>query len=175
LKTNSSFTDAGDYVEAVHRIHRTRAIGLLNIDRIEEARREILLAHAAVVGDADLLEKALPKLIEAGYAAEAERLFSEGYATYEAVTQDFPASARHHNALAWLAARCDRRLDDALLHAREAVRLAPDRPANLDTLAEVHFRLGNQREALAWESKAVEQEPRNPHFQQQLRRFQQAQ
>jgi tetratricopeptide (TPR) repeat protein len=121
--------------------------------------------------DPDFVAKVLPQLVAAGRQADADRLFDETWAVYERICRTYPRSSRHHNSLAWLAARCDRRLDAALLHAQEALRLEPNKPAFLDTLAEAHSRRGEREEALALEANAVQLEPANKHFQKQLHRF----
>ena len=58
-----------------------------------------------------------------------------------------PDNPELHNNLAWLAARLHRRLETGLTHANEAIRLAPDQAAYLDTLAEVQFQLGQRDRA----------------------------
>ena len=171
LKTSG---DAGEYVDAVHQFHKARALGLLAGDRLDDATKEIRLAQAAKLGDVELVEKSFVKFAAAGKTENAQHLFDENYAAYESVVRDFPRSAVHHNGLARLAAHCGRKLDTALTHAQEAVRLMPQRPEYLDTLAEVHFRCGDYDEAIAWETKAAQHDPNNAHFQEQLRRFRNA-
>jgi tetratricopeptide (TPR) repeat protein len=79
-----------------------------------------------------------------------------------------------HNNLAWLFARCHRRLDDALQHALRAVELDPDNAAYLDTLAEAHFHLGDRDAAVRHSRLAVQRRPQDTTLQEQLRRFEQA-
>ena len=171
LKTNTGFSEASGYVELVHLIHRQRALGLLEAQRIDEAVQELAQAQAAMPGDIALVEAAIPLLVRAGRTAEADELFVQAYAAYDQVCLAFPHSAVHHNRLAWLAARCDKRLDDALEHAEKAVELDPAESTYIDTLAEVHFRRGDVERAISLEEKALELAPENEHFQEQLRRF----
>ena len=171
LKTNSSYLHASDYVDVVHVIHRARARSLMAGGQGAAAAGDIAAACAAQPGDAEFVEEVTKHLDAAGRTAEAEQVFAACYARYDRVCREFPRAAVHHNALAWLAARCGRRLDDALLHASAAVRLDPERAEFLDTLAEVHFRLGDRPQAIAIEQRVVEREPKNPEFRARLERF----
>ena len=98
-------------------------------------------------------------------------MFAACFARYDRVCREFPRAAAHHNGLAWLAARCGRRLDDAIRHAEAAVRLDPEQAAYVDTLAEVHFRRGNRGQAIALARRAVELEPENSQFRARLQQF----
>jgi hypothetical protein len=66
----------------------------------------------------------------------------------ERLCADYPRAAGCHNRAAWLAARCGRRHDQALEHARKAVEQEPGNAGYLDTLAEVHFQRGDRGKAL---------------------------
>jgi len=75
------------------------------------------------------------------------------------------------NDLAWLCARVDERLDDAVKLAREAVEAQPENAAFLDTLGEAYFRAGKIDEAIATEQRALDLEPDNTFMKQQIERF----
>lgn len=172
MRTNSYFWDRADYVKMFSLVHKVRARGLLKEGKADAALRELDLAVAARQGDVQLVEQLLPELIAAGREAAAEKLFADMFARLAGICEEFPQSALHHNELAWLAARNDRRLDDALTHAQEAVRLRPEAANYIDTLAEVHFRRGDRDKAVALARQLIKREPQNKHFQEQLRRFQ---
>lgn len=171
LKSNSSYLDASHYVDVVHVIHRVRARGLMAGGQGAAAAWDIAEACAAQPGDAEFVEEVTKHLDAAGRAAEAEQVFAACFALYDRVCREFPEAAMYHNGLAWLAARCGRRLDDARRHAEAAVRLDPERAEYLDTLAEVHFQRGDRPQAIAIEKRAVEREPNNPEFRARLKRF----
>ena len=76
-----------------------------------------------------------------------------------------------HNNAAWLSARCERQLDVAMRHAKEAVKLSPKNASYLDTLAETHFRMGNREAALRFSRQAVRLSPHNKTITGQLYRF----
>jgi len=121
-----------------------------------------------------LAEELVPQLEKSKRPAEADELFTRVFDANLQVINDFPSSASHHNNLGWLAARCGRKLDEALLHANQAVKLVPDNPVYIDTLAEVCFRSGQPEKAIQHEKRCIELAPDDQHFQQQLERFQQA-
>lgn len=75
------------------------------------------------------------------------------------------------NYYAWTLAERDLQLPRAEEMARQALDLAPDDPNIMDTLAEVLFRLGNPAEAIEWERKALELDPENAYYLEQIARF----
>lgn len=83
----------------------------------------------------------------------------------------WPKDAMFHNNLAWLLARTDRQLPEALEHATKACQLRPDEPTYLDTLAEVQFRLKDFDAAIATAERCLKLEHKDPHAQRQWNRF----
>jgi len=172
LKTNTAFIDIEYYARTMHQIHKALAGGLLEQGKTDEAIREIWLAHKARPDEVDVALDLTEQLNAAGRSEVADELFKSIYGTYDRVIRDFPNSAHHHNNLAWLCARSERQLDDALRHARLAVELRPNYAAYVDTLAEAHFRLGDREQAIKFSRRAVELEPDDETLKQQLERFQ---
>lgn len=80
--------------------------------------------------------------------------------------------ASNLNGLAWTCATNDVYLNEALQAAERAVSLEPKNTGILDTLAEVHFRMGHADKAIEVESRALALEPENRYLSEQLRRFQ---
>jgi len=139
----------------------------------ETAKAVALVEDLAAVapGDTAWALDLIPLLMEAGERAAAEHFFQVLRANHLAVIEAFPKAAMHHNNLAWLAARTDRHLDEALALARRAVELAPQEAGYLDTLAEVHFRRGDVALAIELEKKCIEMDPEEGIFKEQLARF----
>jgi tetratricopeptide (TPR) repeat protein len=77
------------------------------------------------------------------------------------------------NNTAWLCARSQRRLDDALELSQKALALAPSEAAYHDTLAEVQFQRGERAAAVAAAKKALELAPGNVLFIKRLKHFEQ--
>jgi predicted Zn-dependent protease len=91
----------------------------------------------------------------------------------QALCKTYPNSARFSNAAAWISASCKRNLEAALVQAEHTLKLAPDNPSYLDTLAEVHFAQGNTAQAVTIQRRVVELAPL-PLFRERLARFEAA-
>jgi tetratricopeptide (TPR) repeat protein len=81
------------------------------------------------------------------------------------------ADAGTLNALAWFCATAGMHLEESLEAARRAVDQEPENTGILDTLAEVLFRLGRKKEALATIERALAIEPEDSYLQDQRDRF----
>jgi len=171
LKTSSAFLELNAYLRIPHLIHKMRARGFIKEGKLDAAVRELELARQALPGDMRLAETMVPELDKAGRRQAADELLEKVCERVQHVCDLFPESAGHHNNLAWGSAKCGRRLDEAFEHARQAVRLAPENAAYLDTLAEVHFQRGDRDEAIRLIRRCIEMEPENQHFREQLVRF----
>jgi len=90
---------------------------------------------------------------------------------HQKVIDEFPESATYLNNAAWLCARCQRQLDEALKLASTAAKLVPDEAAYQDTLAEVHFQRGDREAAVAAAQKCVDLVPANKMFAARLAHF----
>ncbi|HKQ18366.1 MAG TPA: DUF1028 domain-containing protein [Candidatus Eisenbacteria bacterium] len=75
------------------------------------------------------------------------------------------------NGLAWTCAINGVFLPEALEAAERAVALEPKNTGILDTLAEVHFRMGNAAKAAEVGAKALDLEPNDNYLKAQLARF----
>lgn len=75
------------------------------------------------------------------------------------------------NGLAWACASNGIFLEDALTAAERAVRAEPKNVDILDTLAEVHFRLGNRAKAIEVETRASRIDPKSQYLKDQIARF----
>ena len=145
--------DQGNLDDAVRQMHRALDIGPAGIE----------------VG-----ENYVNRLAKAGRPEDADRIFGRIESFMWPICRRHPRAAMYANNLAWLYARCNRKLDRAEKLARRAVELEPDSATYLDTLAEVVFLKGNVRQAVELARKCVELDPYHYHYQRQLKRFQQA-
>ena len=75
------------------------------------------------------------------------------------------------NGLAWACATHRIFLKDALKAAQRAAELAPRNVDVLDTLAEVHFRMGDTKRAIEVERRASGIDPKSQYLKDQIRRF----
>ena len=169
------FTDAGSYVRIPLEVHRDRATGLLKRDEVSDAIVELEMCQRIWPADLNIPETFVPQLDEVLRTEAADKLFNTSYALIEETCEIFPNSALHHNNAAWLAAKCKRRLDAALVHVNRALELAPNEAQYIDTLGEVYFQQGKTELAIDCAKKCVELEPSITFYQEQLTRFQAAQ
>lgn len=142
----------------------------------EPARKKI--AQQILESSSDEMEiflDVLPVLEKTVDQAKVDDYFQKVYDRQKSNLDAKPDEPVHSNDLAWLLARSGRQLQQALILAQRAVEAEPDNPAFLDTLAEVHFRLGQIDQAIALEEKALKILPNDPFMTEQIRRFRNAQ
>jgi tetratricopeptide (TPR) repeat protein len=174
LKPSWGFVERPGYVQIPFLIHKTRAKGLIKAGEIADALREVECSIQFLPANTELAEELVPLYAEAHQQAAADDLLVRCTLRLRNVLDDFSTCATLHNNLAWLLARCDRELDDALEHAQQALQLAPYKPSFVDTLGEVYFRRGQLDKALDCAQSCVEAEPSNAHYRAQLERFRSA-
>jgi predicted Zn-dependent protease len=143
----------------------------LESGKAADAAAQIARLQEINSSDSSMLEDMYQLLVDAGKQKEADNLFATTYATCKSVADRFPGRAQHHNNLAWLLSRCAKQLDEALKHANRAVGSEPENGAFLDTLAEVHFQLGNRKKAVELSEKAVVILNDDAQVRRQLERF----
>jgi Flp pilus assembly protein TadD len=171
LKKSTGFVKPMAYLAVPHLVHRHRARALLAAGKTDEALQEIQVALSELPGEVEFFIQFVPELVRHGRHNEADGLFQRGLKFYEKFCAEYPQSGVAHNSLAWLAARCRRNLDQALVHAQKAVALAPKDSGFLDTLAEVHFQRGAKDTAVTLMKKCIEVTPTRAYYRDQLRRF----
>lgn len=143
---------------------------------IEGGRLDDALAlseHALepLVANIDATADLVRALDAGGRISEADALFARVFDRVDLAAAGFPESPRLRNTLAWLGARSGRELDASEAAARQALALAPDSAAYLDTLAEVLFQQGDRDSAVAIAGHAAARDPTRPYYAAQLTRF----
>jgi tetratricopeptide (TPR) repeat protein len=151
---------------ALHEAKMARQVG----DDATFRKKLDQIVAAAPIGS-DIVLGAYPLLKAAGRDADAQALFERAYDDLKLVLKGDPADPEVNNNLAWLCARCGEKLPEALEMSQRAVEAEPDNGAYVDTLAEVHFRMGNSAQAAALEERAVKFRPTDQFMRTQLERF----
>ena len=117
---------------------------------------------------------AVAHLKSVGREADAQKLFNHAYAVARKRLDTSPDDPNLMNELAWLCARCRERLDEALDLATRATAISPANASHLDTAAEANFQVARIEEAIRLEKMALELDPGNTFFREQLARFERA-
>jgi tetratricopeptide (TPR) repeat protein len=121
--------------------------------------------------DADMVQSAFAVLKSAGRDGDAQKLFDAAYTQAHQELLQNPDDPILMNQVAWLCARCDQKLPEALDLSSKAAAAEPDSAAILDTFAEVNFRIGHVDEAVKLETQALGFEPDDAFMNKQLQRF----
>jgi tetratricopeptide (TPR) repeat protein len=173
LNANSNFSEVEGYLSLSHIVHKMRAKASLAAGDADRVNAELERCDNVLPGDVRLIVDLVPKLKAAGMTASADTFFDRGLAVHQRVYEQFPASATYLNNAAWLCARSQRKLDEALALVERAIAIAPDEASYRDTLAEVHFQRGDREAAVAAAQRAAELSPENKLFATRLAHFQQ--
>jgi tetratricopeptide (TPR) repeat protein len=152
-------------------IHSLRARGLIATGDVPGAMKEADLSLSILPANSQLPIDLVPALDRHGHKPEADALFRKVAATVEVGALRHPQCPELHNGFAWMCAKCDRDLDQALVNAQQATKLTPDSVAFLDTLAEVQFHRGDRQAAIETMKHCIELDPHFDYLQHQLKRF----
>lgn len=124
--------------------------------------------------DADILGDLIPALHDLGRSGEADALAEAAYREFKTQLDASPQEPQTLNNIAWLMARTNYRLDEALKYAQWATTAEPYNAAYLDTLAEIHYMRGNPAQAAELEKKALLLDPGDRFMTRQLEKFEAA-
>ena len=108
---------------------------------------------------------------ELGVLYYERRDYERAGQAYKTALRLNPYDARTLNNLAWMYAEQGIRLDEALRLSLLSLKLDPDQPAYLDTLAEIYYRMGDHEQAVALIRRAISIAPELEHYRRQLRKF----
>lgn len=149
---------------------------VLRLSTAYEAKNDVPKARSMLESAATRMPEN-PAILEAlGEVCARLKLYAEAEKRYNQALKIVPNSALTLNNLAWLYATCDdpryRNPVLALKHAARAVQLTQGRqPDSIDTLAAALFANSRFHEAAATEAKALELDPLNAVYQENLMRY----
>lgn len=172
LSSSSNFIESEGYLSLPQIIHKVRARALLVAGQAAAMQAELDQCEKLLPGDVRLIVDLTPKLEAAGQKAVADKLFERGIAAHQRVLEEFPESQTFLNNAAWICARAQRQLDEALALAQRALKLAPNEASYHDTLAEIQFQRADREAAVAAARRAVELSPDSKLFAARLAHFQ---
>jgi tetratricopeptide (TPR) repeat protein len=139
-------------------------------NRYADAKRhfEALIARYP---DAEASEDALRRLAATEYKLQNA---DAAVATYHKLVDRHPEDPSTLNGFAWFCAQRAIGLDDALAVALKAADFSGRDPGILDTLAEVYYARGEYEQAIAVGKEALDKEPDDDYFKNQLEKFRKA-
>jgi tetratricopeptide (TPR) repeat protein len=121
--------------------------------------------------DISFSEERLPEIRDAGMAELADSVLDQIMDEGVRYAKRFSFDAMTCNNVAWVAAKNERRLEDALALATLAVQTEPESTTYRDTLAEVLFLLGRCEEALQIEQACLLDDPGQWHLHEQIEKY----
>jgi tetratricopeptide (TPR) repeat protein len=170
--TDTSWVEPEDYVTIPSAVHWYNAMDEFGHHKNPAALADAQLAIADWPADRDGAIELVRAADAAGATAGANALFDLADAKYSLVASQFPNSTNLANQAAWFEARCRRNLDNALVHARHAVDLAPKNTDILRTLAETYYQRHEFQHAMETLQKCLKIDPANSWAKSQSPRFQ---
>ncbi|MSR30742.1 MAG: hypothetical protein EXR99_04475 [Gemmataceae bacterium] len=151
--------------------YRLRARDFAEKGEFLQCEKYLSKAQELFPADVDLPILVYEVLAGKGKKEMADRVFQTPKTRLDEICAMYPGCAWAHNSAAWMSACCKRDLDWGLSHSQKAVQIDPESPAYHDTLAEVLFQLGRQKEALEEQQKAVALDPVKVYYRKQLQRI----
>jgi predicted Zn-dependent protease len=107
----------------------------------------------------------VPPLDKAGHRELSDQVFTHSFQVHTDLCRKYPASIYHRVMAARLAARCKRRLEEAIVLLDEALAIDPTRPILHATRAEVHLARGDHPAAVLAAREGLRLEPGNEECQ----------
>lgn len=172
LRKSTTTTDVTEAVAVRAAIARYNALAAIQKNDIDTARLHIAAAQQILPNDIELVIGVFNALKSTEHAAIGRQLFESVFAELQTLCTRHPLMAVLHNETAWMAARCRIELEAGEALARRAVKLAPDHPEYLDTLAEILFQQHQREQAIQLMQQCIAAEPDFTYFHRQLKRFQ---
>lgn len=183
LKIAEKYTDRGEsesakeyYSQVVDKSKNEEQITLASYELasidLNKDKSEALENFAKEFGTTELGVRASMKL--ASYF-EKQKDLKKTYEIYSEAAKVNPENPRVLNAFAWFSAENEMKLENALEAAKKAVEISENSPQIIDTLAEVYFRMGKNKEAIETIQVAINADPEESYYKEQLEKFQKAQ
>lgn len=129
---------------------------LVMFEEGDDATARTLLEESflALEGEGEVSNDMFSLLRKLGLIELHDRLFELSYGRLSRVIEKYPRERTVRNSIAWMAACAHRRLDEAELHARTAISLAPH-SMYFETLGELRFGQGDRAGALEWSRRGI--------------------
>jgi tetratricopeptide (TPR) repeat protein len=167
--TGSSSNTA--YLDIPWNMHLNQARADRDAGNLAAVMEQLRACNKLLPGNSDLAIEWVQQMDARHEPAMADELFNASYGIWDQLAQKYPRSGWMHNVAAWTAASCNRKLAEAVSHAKTAVQLAPSYWAFLDTLAEAEFHAGHRDLAITAARQALAALPKDDFLQRRLTHF----
>jgi hypothetical protein len=149
----------------------SRAVVLIEKGDFDGARHELDIAYRLNSHDVEPVINTYTRLVKLGKNELADEVFAPFESALKKQIQSWPEDAMTLNNLAWMYAKCDIKLNEALELSTKSTSLVPNSAVYLDTLAEVHYRRGEVDAAISTMRECVKLDPRAKGYRKNLVRF----
>ncbi len=142
--------------------------------RKDTDKQRQLLEKALLVDDADLdvLIACYQLPDQSGeFRAKIKKLIGNAVAGLREEIAEDPEAPSGYNQLAWLVGNTEGDMDEALRYSQKSIELSPKSGGYYDTLAHVHFAMGQYEKAVETQTKAAELEPHSGVIRRKLEEF----
>jgi len=156
----TSWGSAHDQLEANLRLKLYQGLDLIDEGNSQEGRELIEQAMSPIVGTNQITDSLIWRIDPRKYPELYDEVFEKSYQRMIAAVERYPHYAHVRNAVAWLCAIAERRLEEARQHSLISIEKYPS-GNYYDTLARIHRGLGNREEEVKWQEYAVKHATHN--------------
>ena len=103
-----------------------------------------------------------------------ERKYKKAITYFEKAIESIPDYSLAYNALAWVYMEMETNLDEGVKLVLEALKLKPNNPNYLDTLASLYYKKGENNKAIEVIRKAIKIDPSNKKYLEKLKIYESA-
>ena len=148
LLASNNFGLEGDSPKLAYDIHQFRMKAAMRNADLKDAEAELSRCLDIQPRRTVAVLLYVQEMDRRGRKALADAAFDGVWKALQAVIDKHPEASGTLDEQAWLAAKCRRKLTEALVLSEKAVQLLPEEPRPLITMAELHFQLGQKEKAI---------------------------
>ena len=142
------------------RLKLYRGLDLIDEGKVQQGRELIDRAISPMIGTNQITDSLIWRIDSQKYPDLYDHVFEKSYQRMITAVEKYPHYAFVRNAIAWICAISERRLEEARQHSLVSIEKNPN-ANNYDTLARIHRGLGNREEEVKWQEYAVKHTSNN--------------
>jgi len=155
IQNKTSRFDFNEFNNMFYQLKFARGMELYLAGDQKRGIKMLEAAHRVAVGSGVLADYFYPAMKSLDIKEYYDAWVEDSYRYLKNSIIEFPRSANTHNTLAWVLAKSVRKLDEGIELSKESLKLRPEEPPYLDTMAELYHAKGDRRKAIQWGEKAV--------------------